>query len=62
MDKNAVNGNVQQREGQIEGEGKVGGKNKYATPRLVEYGTIAKLTRTGTGVTTEGGMGSTGCL
>ena len=62
MDKKLEIVNNTGHEPQSTGEGEAGAKNQYTTPHLVEYGTIAKLTRTGTGVITEGGMGSTGCL
>lgn len=62
MEKPSGSRNLQRSESQLEGVKQVRSKNKYEAPRLVEYGTLAKLTRTGTGVITEGGMGSTGCL
>ena len=62
MERNSVNRNLQRSEGQLEGAEQLLAKNKYTTPHLVEYGTLAKPTRTGAGVVTEGSMGSTGCL
>ena len=61
MGKASDSKNLQRHEGQLEGSEKVGSKNKYATPHLVEYGTLAKLTRTGAPGVAEGGMGTT-CL
>ena len=61
MGKKSVSRNLQRSEGQLEGAEKVRAKMKYATPRLVEYGTLAKLTRTGAPGVAEGGMGTT-CL
>ncbi|MBI3933351.1 MAG: lasso RiPP family leader peptide-containing protein [Acidobacteria bacterium] len=43
--RNSESRSLQQRESQLEGSGKLSDKKKYATPRLVEYGTLAKLTR-----------------
>ena len=34
----------------------------YAAPRLIEYGSVAKLTASGTGSTSDGGMTMMGCL
>jgi hypothetical protein len=61
MGKNSVGRNLQQRDAQLEGDGKEQSKNKYATPHLVEYGTLAKLTRGGSDVGPEGGTMSA-CL
>lgn len=37
-------------------------KKAYAAPRLIEYGSVAKLTATGTGSTSDGSMSMKGCL
>ena len=37
-------------------------KKAYATPRLIEYGSVAKLTATGAGSTSDGGMSMKSCL
>lgn len=61
MAKASESRSLQQREAQLEGTGKLRPKNKYTTPHLVEYGNLAKLTRTGLPGTAEGAMG-TMCL
>jgi hypothetical protein len=33
-------------------------KKPYTSPKLVEYGTVSKLTQTGTGSGTDGGSGT----
>ena len=37
-------------------------KKAYATPRLIEYGSVAKLTATGAGSTSDGTMSMKVCL
>jgi hypothetical protein len=58
MEKNPVSRKLQQRDASLERDGEIPAKNKYATPHLVEYGTIAKLTRSGSPGALEAGMGS----
>lgn len=55
-------GSLQQRENQLDGAEKVRPKNKYAAPRLVEYGSLAKLTRGAAAGGTEGPAMSAACL
>lgn len=60
MGKTSENRNLQQHESQLEANPKAKAKLQYAAPRLVEYGSLAKLTRGGVAGTTEGG--SMSCL
>jgi hypothetical protein len=58
MGKTTDSGDLQRPDDQLDGAEKIALKNEYATPRLVEYGTLAKLTRSGLPGAAEGGMGS----
>ena len=37
-------------------------RKAYVAPRLIEYGSVAKLTASGTGSTSDGLMSMMGCL
>jgi hypothetical protein len=57
----SVKGNFKGGIGQVEEVGKPKPSNRYSTPRLVEYGTLAKLTRAKTPGAADGGTMSA-CL
>ncbi|MBI2818957.1 MAG: lasso RiPP family leader peptide-containing protein [Acidobacteria bacterium] len=60
--RNFAKGNEkQQDESQLETADKMRNK-KYTAPRLVEYGSFAKLTQGGAAGVTEGGVMSPACL
>ena len=57
----SVKRNLKDDPDQLEGTGKPKLANRYSSPRLVEYGTLAKLTRGKVAGVTEGGTMSA-CL
>ena len=58
MGKTTESGDFEGPGGQLDAADETPSKKEYSAPHLVEYGTLAKLTRSGLPGAAEGGMGS----